>query len=145
MIKKILFVCHGNICRSPMAELLMKDLCEKEGLDLEIDSCALTSEELGNPIYPPVRKLLNEKGINTDNKYARLISKEDYEYYDLILAMDQENLYHLEYKFPNDPLNKIRLLAKDKEIEDPWYTREFERCYREILDACKGLVKELKD
>jgi len=141
-MRKILFCCHGNICRSPMAELIMKKLVNDE--DYEINSCALTREEIGNPIYPPIRSLLEAKGYDCSKHWATLIKESDYEYYDYIIAMDNENLYYLNRYFPGDPLNKISLLLSDKEVDDPWYTRQFQRCYEEIYAGCLALKERLE-
>ena len=146
---KVCFICHGNICRSPMAEFILKDLVRKEGLEesIYIESCATSSEEIGNKVYPPVAKILNKRGIDCSNKRARRVNKEDYEKFDLLVAMDSENLYNLNRLF-NDDKKKIHLLLSyagiDKDIADPWYTRDFNKTYEEVMKGCIGLLKFIK-
>lgn len=146
---KILFVCHGNICRSPMAEFVFKDLVHKEGLDKQfyIESAATSTEELGNPVYPPARRKLEEHGIDCSYKRARQIKKSDYDDFDLIIAMDEENLYYMGWVFREDYLNKIHLLMeytdRPGEVADPWYTRDFDRTYEDVLEGCRGLLDHL--
>ncbi len=146
---KILFVCHGNICRSPMAEFVFKDLVHKEGLDEQfyIESAATNTEELGNPVYPPARRKLEEHGIDCSYKRARQIKKSDYDDFDLIIAMDEENLYYMGWVFREDYLNKIHLLMeytdRPGEVADPWYTRDFDRTYEDVLEGCRGLLDHL--
>lgn len=144
---RILFVCHGNICRSPMAEFIFNDICRKNGLFHHAESAAMTSEEIGNPVYPPARRILSEHGISCRGKTARRITKQDYDQFDLLIGMDLENMRHLAYLFPQDPMSKIRMLGEystGKEIDDPWYTDDFETCYDEILAGCEGLAEALK-
>lgn len=146
---KILFVCHGNICRSPMAEFVFKDLVHKEGLDEQfyIESGATNTEELGNPVYPPARRKLEEHGIDCSGKRARQIRRSDYDKFDLLIAMDEENLYHMGWVFSVDYLNKIHLLMeytdRPGEVADPWYTRDFDRTYDDVLEGCRGLLDYL--
>ena len=149
---KILFVCHGNICRSVMAEYILRDKLIRAGEDslFEVDSAAMTTEEIGNPIYPPAKRKLAEKGVPLGNHRARLFTRRDYEDFDIILAMDEENLIHLERKLGGDPQRKIRLLSdycrgenKGKYIADPWYTRDFETAYNDIDEAVSGLFARL--
>ena len=146
---KILFVCHGNICRSPMAEFVFKDLVHKEGLDEQfyIESAATNTEELGNPVYPPARRKLEEHGIDCSGKRARQIRRSDYDKFDLLIAMDEENLYHMGWVFSVDYLNKIHLLMeytdRPGEVADPWYTRDFDRTYDDVLEGCRGLLDYL--
>ena len=149
-MKKILVVCHGNICRSPMAEFVMKDLVEKAGLSdqYHIESAAVSTEEIGNPIYPPAKRCLNAHGIPFDkNKTARQITRADYDRFDLIIYMDRMNLRWLKYIIQDDPQNKIRLMmsftGRDRDVADPWYTGDFETTYRDIKDASEMLLKEL--
>ena len=143
---KILFVCHGNICRSPMAEFVMKDITAKAGLSDEflIESAATSTEEIGNPVYPPARRKLQEHGIGCDGKTARQVRREDYDRFDLIIGMDDENMYNLRRLFPNDPKDKLSLLmdytARPGSVADPWYTGDFEATWRDVLEGCTGLL-----
>ena len=146
---KILFVCHGSICRSPMAKYVLQDMVDKRGIadDFYIDCAAMTYEEIGNPVYPPVRQVLNSKGINCDGYAARHITQSDYRDYDYIIGMDAENMRDLKYEFPSDPEDKIyRLLDftdRPRDIDDPWYTRKFDLCYEDVLKGCQGLLNHL--
>ena len=146
---KILFVCHGNICRSPMAEFVMKDLVEKAGLSsrIQAESAACTREELGNPVYPPARRELAAHGIDCTGKTARLLEKRDYQRFDLLIGMDQENLRMMRRICGGDPDHKIRLLMEytdfPREVADPWYTRDFGATWRDVEEGCSGLLREL--
>ena len=147
---KILFVCHGNICRSPMAEFYMKDLCARAGLSeaFEIASAATSSEELGNGVYPPVRRLLDERGIDCRGKTARQLRAADYDDYDLLLGMDQYNLRNMERLFGPDRAGKLRLLLDfagrpGQSVADPWYTRDFEAAWADVTEGCRGLLGAL--
>ncbi len=141
---KILFVCHGNICRSAMAEFVMKDIVRRDGreAEFEIASAATSTEEIGNPVYPPVRKLLAEHGLSCSGKTARQITREDYDYYDLIICMDHNNLRNLRYIIPSDPKGKIRLLLP-RDVADPWYTRDFEATWDDVTEGCSALYENL--
>ncbi len=145
----ILFVCHGNICRSPMAEFIMKDLVRKAGLSSEIsvDSVACTTEEIGHDMYPPAKKILTAKGIPFSPRRARLITQEDYEKADRILAMDCENLRRLARLLGEDKAGKIRLLLSytenPREVADPWYTGDFEETYQDIVAGCRAVLEKL--
>lgn len=148
---KILFVCHGNICRSPMAEYVFKDIVIKngEGNDFEVSSCATSQEEIGNPIYPPIKKILEKQGIACDDKRARQFQIDDYAYYDMIIVMDEYNKHNLLRMCQQDPQNKVSLLLdysdrKGQAISDPWYTRKFDKCYEDILYGCESLYKKVK-
>lgn len=149
--KKILFVCHGNICRSPMAEFVMKFLVEREGAsdDFEIASAAVSSEELGNPVYPPVRRLLSEHGIDCRGKYAYKLQKSDYDHYDLLICMDQSNVRNLLRIVGEDKLGKIKLLMDytdtPKDVADPWYSGNFDATWADVNAGCRGLLKFLTD
>lgn len=147
----IMFVCHGNICRSPMAEFIMKNLLEKKGISHlhKVCSSAVSREELGNPVYPGARRELAKHGISCDGKYAAVLKREDYDAYDLFLLMDKSNLMYLSRIFPVDPLNKVHLLLEyagrpDEDISDPWYTERFDKAYEDILAGCEGLLKYLE-
>ncbi len=147
---KILFVCHGNICRSPMAEFVMKDLVHKEGLDdyFYIESCAVSREEIGNSVYPPVRKLLNGLGIDCSAKKARVMTSLDYGKFDYIIAMDESNLYGIKRIVGEDLEPKVHLLLEytkeNRDVRDPWYTRNFDETYRDVLNGCTALLNLLK-
>ena len=131
-MKKILFVCHGNICRSPMAEYVMKDLVRKAGLESQfhIESSATSREEIGNPVYPPARRKLAEHGISCDGHAARQLINADYENYDLLIGMDRANLRDMYHICGGDPDGKLRLLMdytdRPGDVADPWYTGDFE-------------------
>ena len=144
---KILFLCHGNICRSPMAEFIMKDLVKKAGLESQfrIASAATSREELGNPVYPPARRKLAEHGISCAGKTARQLTQEDYSQYDLLIGMDRTNLRNMSYILGGDPEEKLHLLLEfagrsGEGIADPWYTGDFESTFRDVLAGCKGLL-----
>ena len=139
---KILFVCHGNICRSPMAEFVMKDLAEKRGVSeqFEIASAACSAEELGNPVYPPARRELSRHGISCAGKTARRITKQDYDDYDVICYMDRSNARYLSAVFP-DPEHKIRPLL-NRDVADPWYSGDFSATWDDILLGCTKLLEE---
>ena len=145
----ILFVCHGNICRSPMAEFVMKDLVQKAGLseEISVDSVACTTEEIGHDTDRRAQKILREKGIPQAPRRARLITPEDYERADLILAMDRENLRRLARLLGEDRAGKIHLLlsaaGETKEVADPWYTGDFKETYADILRGCQAVLDVL--
>lgn len=138
-MKKVLFVCHGNICRSAMAEFIMKDLVKKEGMSDQfyIESAATSTEELGNDMYPPAKQKLREKGIPFSWHYARQVTKKDYKLFDYILVMDSNNQRNIKRIIPNNPDHKIHLLLDGKNIADPWYTDDFETAYQDILKGCQ--------
>ena len=146
---RILFVCHGNICRSPMAEFVMKDLVKKAGLEdkFEIASAATSTEEIGNPVYPPARKKLAEHGISCAGHAARQLRRADYGYYDLLVGMDHANLRNMHHICGGDPEGKISLLmdhtARKGEVADPWYTGDFEATWQDVLEGCQGLLDQL--
>ena len=138
---RILFVCHGNICRSPMAEVVMKDLVRKAGREseFEIASAATSTEEIGNPVYPPARRKLAQHGINCSGKTARQLTKHDYDHWDLLIGMDQANLRNMHRLYPDDPDRKLHLLLdytdRPGEVADPWYTGNFDVTYDEDTDT----------
>ena len=148
---KILFVCLGNICRSPMAEFVMKDLVERAGLagTFSIASAATRSEEAGNPVYPPARRKLAEHGIQCAGKTSRQLRAEDYGKYDLLIGMDGRNMRNMERICGGDPEGKIHLLMdytdRPGEVADPWYTGDFERAWQDILEGCERLLAHLQD
>ncbi len=148
---RILFVCLGNICRSPMAEFVMKDLVERAGLagTFSIASAATSSEEAGNPVYPPARRKLAEHGIQCAGKTSRQLRAEDYGKYDLLIGMDGRNLRNMERICGGDPEGKIHLLMdytdRPGEVADPWYTGDFERAWQDILEGCERLLAHLQD
>ena len=149
MISRILFVCHGNICRSPMAEFIMKELLRERGLEdaFEVASAATSSEELGNGVYPPVRRLLEARGIDCSGKRARRLVPGDYPLWDLFIGMDQANLRNMRRLFDGDPAGKVHLLHEfggiPGEVADPWYTGEFRRTEEEICAGCASLLSWL--
>lgn len=147
---KILFVCHGNICRSPMAEFLLQDIVRKRGLAaaFEIASAATSREELGNPVHYGTRNKLAQLGISVAGKTARQVIARDYRYFDLLLAMDGNNVRNLRRLLGEDTENKIHLLLdyterKGQSIADPWYTGDFDITYDDIMEGLEGLLKYL--
>ena len=146
---KILFVCHGNICRSPMAEFIMKDLVWQQGMEdrFYIASAATSLEEIGNPVYPPARRKLAEHGLSCTGKTARRMERRDYQEYDYLIGMEQFNLRNMMRIIGDDPEKKVsRLLDfadRPRDIDDPWYTGDFETAYREILEGCEALLKHI--
>ena len=146
---KILFVCHGNICRSPMAEFVMKDLVRKAGLEaeFEIGSAATSTEEIGNPVYPPARRKMAEHGIGCAGKTARQLTAGDYERWDYLVGMDRANLRNMRRICGGDPKGKISLLldwtARPGDIADPWYTGDFEAPWQEVQTGCRALLDQI--
>ncbi len=148
---KILFVCHGNICRSPMAEFVMKDLVKKAGLETEflIKSAATSTEEIGNPVYPPARRKLAEHGISCAGKTSRQLTGADYDQYDLLIGMDRANIRNMNRICSGDPEGKLHLLMeytdRPGDVADPWFTGDFETTWRDVLVGCKGLLQAVKE
>mgnify|MGYP002753099682 FL=1 len=149
---KILFVCHGNICRSPMAEYVMKDLVQKAGLEhkFTVASAATSTEEIGNGVYPPAKQKLAQHGISCRGHAARQMRPSDYGDYDLLVGMDCANLRNMRRISNGDPDGKIHLLLEfaqrsGQEVADPWYTGDFETAWQDILAGCKGLLHKLME
>ena len=151
LMVKILFVCHGNICRSPMAEFIMKELVRRKNLEGEflISSAATTNDEIGNDTYPNAKDELNCHSIPIECRSARRITPDDYSTWDYIIAMDQENLQDLNYIMKGDPENKIKLLmsfaGENREVSDPWYTRNFCEAFNDIYKGCEALLNKIAD
>ena len=143
---RILFVCHGNICRSPMAEFVMKDLVKKAGLESQfhIESAATSTEEIGNPVYPLARRKLAEHGIDCAGKTARQLRNSDYDNFDLLIGMDRANLRNMHRICGGDFAGKLHLLMdytdRPGDVADPWYTDDFETTWRDVLAGCRGLL-----
>ena len=148
-MKSILFVCHGNICRSPMAEFVMKDLVRKAGREAEfhIESAATSTEEIGNSVYPPARNKLAEHGISCQGKTARQMTREDYQRFDLLIGMDRWNIKNMEDICEGDDEGKIHMMldytSRPGDVADPWYTGNFEATWRDVLEGCQGLLRTL--
>ena len=146
---KVLFVCHGNICRSPMAEFLMKDLVTKRGLaaQFEIASAATSREEIGNPVHPGTRKKLEEHHISCAGKRAVQLTKKDYDHYDYLIGMDRCNLINMRRIVGNDPQEKLHLLldfpSLSRDVADPWYTGDFDQTYDDVLLGCTALLDSI--
>lgn len=147
---KILFICHGNICRSPMAEFVMKDLVQKAGLtdEFHIESAATSREEIGNPVYPPARSKLKEHGIDCAGKTARQLQNSDYDEFDLLIGMDQENLRGIYRICGGDYEEKVHLLLdytdRPGNVADPWYADDFDATWRDVEEGCLGLLEALQ-
>lgn len=147
---KILFVCHGNICRSPMAEFLFKDMIEKKGQSnaFEIASAATSTEEIGNPVHRGTKAKLQELGISTSGKVAVQLTKADYDYYDYLLGMDEWNIRNIMRIIGSDPRHKVRRLLdysdSPRDIADPWYTGDFQRTYEDILEGLTAMYDSLQ-
>ena len=148
-VTKILFVCHGNICRSTMAQYVMQDLVEKNGLaeSFFIDSAATSTEEIGNPVDPRTRRKLQEERIHCGNHRARQMTRADYEEFDYLIGMDRNNLHNMMRMLKDDPLGKVSLLLdwteKPRDIADPWYSGNFDLTYEDVTEGCEALFKKL--
>lgn len=150
---KVLMVCHGNICRSPMAEFVLKDMVQKRGMAdrFYIASAATSSEEIwngvGNPVYPPAREKLKEHGIDCGGKRAVLLQRSDYEEYDYLIGMDSANIRNMHRILGGDADGKIyKLLSfagSERDIADPWYTGNFDVTYSDVVEGCTALLKKL--
>ena len=149
---RILFVCHGNICRSPMGEFILKDLAAKAGLAdrFHIESAATSTEEIGNPVYPPARRKLAQHGIDCAGKTARQLTAADYGRFDLLLGMDRANIRNMTRICGGDPQGKIHLLMEyaghpGREVADPWYTGDFDATWDDVLAGCQGLLRKIEE
>lgn len=150
---RVLFICHGNICRSPMAEFIFKDLVRKCGRaeEFEVASCATSREEIwngvGNPVYPPAREELAKHGIGCAGKRAVQLTKADYNHYDLLIGMDENNIRNMMRILGADPEGKVRKLmdytGRGGDVADPWYSDRFDIAYRDIEEGCKALLEHL--
>ena len=146
---KVLFICHGNICRSPMAEYVMKDLVKKAGLEnnFYIESAATSREEIGNSVYPPARRMLEKHSISCGNHSARQLTKEDYEKFDFLIGMDSANLNNMHRICGGDHLKKMSLLMdfthRPGNVADPWYSGDFETAWEDIYEGCKCLLEKM--
>lgn len=146
----ILFCCHGNICRSPMAEFVLKDMVKKAGLadQFEIASAATSTEEIGNPVHRGTRNKLRQVGISVDGKRAVQLQKSDYGKYDYLIGMDEWNIRNMLRILGGDPEGKVHKMLEfagsGRDVADPWYTGDFEATYRDVVDGCEGLIKVLK-
>ena len=140
---KVLFICHGNICRSPMAEFVMKDMVCKRGLEqrFHIASAAVSREEIGNPVYPPARREMQKHGVFCDGHAAHQITRQELESYDKIYYMDGSNARYLQRLFGADAAKCEKLLSRD--VADPWYTGDFAQTWADIVEGCEKILEEL--
>ncbi|MBR1691482.1 MAG: low molecular weight phosphotyrosine protein phosphatase [Lachnospiraceae bacterium] len=151
---KVLFVCHGNICRSPMAEFVLKDMVKKQGIaqQFEIASAATSTDEIwdgiGNPVYPPAREVLAKHGISCDGKRAALLKESDYDAYDYLIGMDSMNIQSMERMTGHKAGRKIRKMlefaGENRDCRDPWYTGQFDETYRDVVAGCTAFLEFLK-
>ena len=147
---KVLFICHGNICRSAAAEMVLKQMAREQGRkDLVIASAAATREEIGNDVYPPMKKALAAAGYVCHPHAARQTTRSDYGKYDYIIGMDDENMWDMKYLYGGDPDGKLSMLLDwagqpGREIDDPWYTRDFTGVLKQIEEGCRGILERTK-
>ena len=147
---KVLTVCHGNICRSPMCEFILKDMIAKEGLSdrIYVESAATSREEIGNDMYPPAKRKLTQEGIPFERRHARQITPSDYDDFDYIILMEKYNIRNALRIFGDDPENKLHLLLEyagsDRDIADPWYTGNFDRTYDDLVEGLDAFMKYLR-
>lgn len=148
---KVLMVCHGNICRSPMAEFLLKNLINKMGIShkIKVDSAGTSTEELGNPVHPGTVKKLQSENIPMTQRRAVQLKKKDYQQYDWLLCMDEMNIKNTLIIIGSDPEQKVKKLLdfsdQPRDIADPWFTRNFDQTYDDILEGCEGFLKYLRN
>ena len=148
---KILFICHGNICRSPMAEFVLLNLVKKAGCEseFEIDSAATSREEIGNPVHPGTLRKLSEQGVPVRGHRARQMTRQDYQKYDYLIGMDAQNLRNMQRILGGDPEGKVykflSFAGSGRDIEDPWYTGNFDETYDDVIEGCEGFLKYLKE
>ncbi|MBQ1826697.1 MAG: low molecular weight phosphotyrosine protein phosphatase [Erysipelotrichaceae bacterium] len=142
---KVMFVCLGNICRSPMAEFMFREKIRKLGLKerFMIDSAGTSDEEHGNDLYPPAKDILRRKGIPFSRHHARRLKREEYDKYDLFVAMDSNNIRSLNRLFGSDPKQKIRRMLEERDVADPWWTGDFETAYRDIDEGLDRIIEEV--
>lgn len=149
-MKNILFVCNGNICRSPMAEFVLRDMVERQGWAerVSVESAATSTEEIGNPVHPGTREKLRQAGISCQSKRARQIRPEDYERFDWIVGMDNWNMRNLRRMFPGDPKGKLHKLldfcGDGSDVADPWYTGNFDATWQDVQRGCRAMMKQME-
>ncbi len=146
-MKSVLFICHGNICRSPMAEFIMKDMARKDGMTLRVNSAAVSYEEEGNDMYPPAKRVLHEHRVPFGNHSAHKVTDAEASEYDVIVIMDSSNRRLLSRILTPMNMSKVHMMmeyaGRDSDVSDPWYTGDFEKTYRDITEGCKGLLASL--
>ena len=146
---KIMFVCHGNICRSPMAEAILRDMAKKRGVSLTVASSATSDEEIrsgvGNPVYPPAREELAAHGLSLPGKHSVQLKKSEYGDWDLFIGMDSANIRNMHRIFGGDLDGKIRRMLPDRDVADPWYSGKFDVAFRDIYEGCEALIREMCD